>query len=336
MNREPKISILLPIWNAERTLGAALRSISRQSEADFECVAVDDGSSDGSAAMLLAFAANDERFRVVTRNHEGLVSALNTGAELCRAPVIARMDSDDFMHRDRLHLQLVALERHPEWVAVGCFPRLFPRAELYEGRRNYERWLQSLDEPDHIYRDRYIECPIAHPTLAIRSETLRATPYRDHDWPEDYDLVLRLLRAGPCIGTVARRLLGWRDSQTRLSRTSARYGLDRFTACRAHHLHRDFLAGATHYTLWGHGRTGRALKRALAAHGLEATLIVDVHPRRIGQRIANALVIAPESLPGYRENRIIVSVSGAGPRRAIRTALSGMDFHEGHDFIVAA
>lgn len=336
MKNRPRISILLPIWNSEQTLESALRSIARQSEADFECVAVDDGSTDGSASVLHAFARRDTRFRVITRKHEGLVSTLNAGAELCRAPVVARMDADDYMHRHRLALQLAALERHPQWVAVGCLPRLFPRAELHDGRRRYERWLQSLDSPELIFRDRYIECPIAHPTLTVRRDALLRTPYRDHGWPEDHDLILRLLRAGPCVGTVPRRLLGWRDSPSRLSRTDPRYALDRFTACRAHHLRHDFLAGESHYTLWGHGRTGRALKRALAEHDLETNLIVDVHPRRIGQRIANARVIAPDSLASARPNRIIVSVAGSKPRREIRAALLEMDFREGQHFVVAA
>jgi glycosyltransferase involved in cell wall biosynthesis len=332
----PKISILLPVWNAEATLATCLRSIERQTESAFECVVIDDGSTDGSLETARAFAARDSRVRVFSEAHEGLVSSLRKGTARCRAPIIARMDADDWMHRDRLALQLAALEASPDLDAVGSFVRIFPRSTLREGRRTYEHWLHSQTSPDRIWRDRYIECPIAHPTLAIRSSALAEHPYRDRGWPEDYDLLLRLLRRGPCIGIVPRRLLGWRDQPQRLSRSHADYGLARFAACRAWHLSRDFLADQPHYVLWGHGPTGRTLRKELARLGHRPALIVDVHPRRIGQQIHGAEVIAPAALARHRELPLVASVSGPGPRAEIRAALTAMDFREGLDFVVAA
>ena len=101
----PRVSILLPVWNAGKTLASCLRSLERQAETGWECVLVDDGSSDDSLALARTFAARDPRIRVVARPHEGLVAALNAGAEQCRSPLVARMDADDWMHRDRLALQ---------------------------------------------------------------------------------------------------------------------------------------------------------------------------------------------------------------------------------------
>jgi hypothetical protein len=97
--------------------------------------------------------------------------------------------------------------------------------------------------------------------------------------------------------------------------------------------------------LWGYGSTGRALRTALADRGLTPSSIVELHPRRIGQKIHGAAVVAPEALPELRraakeassENlRILASVSGPKPRGEIRAALSAMDFVEGRDFICAA
>ena len=332
----PKISVLLPVRDAEATLAGCLRSIERQRLRDFECVLVDDGSIDGSLELARRFARRDPRFRVVPGPRAGLVPALRLGSEHCRAPLVARMDADDWMHRDRLALQVAALESRPELDAVGCFVRIFPRAGLRPGRRDYERWLRSLADPTAIWLDRFVECPIAHPTLAIRRSVLAAHPYRDRDWPEDYDLLLRLLRKGPRVGNVARRLVGWRDHPRRLSRRDARYGLDRFTACRAWHLSRDFLAGHDEYVLWGHGRTGRALRKALRTHGHSPARIVDVHPRRLGESIHGALVIPPEALASHRDRPIVVSVSGPRPRARIRSALASMGFREGEHFVVAA
>jgi glycosyltransferase involved in cell wall biosynthesis len=336
LSAQPEISVLLPVHDAAPTLVACLASIQRQSRMDFECVVVDDGSSDGSQEIARRIAARDGRFMVVEREHEGLVSTLQAGAHLCRAPVIARIDADDWMHRDRLALQLEALRAHPELDAVGTGVHLFPRRALSEGRRAYESWLNSLDGANAVWKNRFIECPVAHPTLAIRREALLAHPYRERGWPEDYDLLLRLLRAGPRVGVVPRRLVGWRDHSERLSRTHDRYALERFTACRAWHLSRDFLAGHREYVLWGHGRTGRALRRALSDLGHDPVSIVEVHPRRIGRILHGAEVIPPDALAGRPRRPLIASVAGAGPRGEIRAALAELGYAEGIDFVCAA
>jgi glycosyltransferase involved in cell wall biosynthesis len=333
---KPRISVVVPIWNEEEHLDACLRSVLRQSEERWECILVDDGSTDRSVGIARRFEAADPRFRLLETAHTGIVPTLEAGAEACRAPLVARMDADDWMHRDRLRLQADALDGHPGLDAVGAFVRIFPRRELADGRRRYESWLNSLATPERIWIDRFIECPIAHPTLALRRRTLLELGYRDNGWPEDYDLLLRILRGGPRVGIVPRRLLGWRDHPARLSRSDPRYALDRFTACRAWHLSRDFLDGAPRYILWGHGRTGRALRRALSDLGHHAATIVDVHPRRIGNEIGGAPVIAPEALPEQPPYPIVVSVAGSGPRGEIRSALEGMRFQEGTRFVCAA
>jgi glycosyltransferase involved in cell wall biosynthesis len=335
----PRVSILLPVWNAGKTLATALRSLERQREGDWECVLVDDGSSDDSLAIAEGIAARDPRIRVVPRRHEGLVAALNAGADLCRAPLVARMDADDWMHRDRLALQCELLDREPGLDAVGSFVRSFPRATLQAGSRRYEAWLHSLTSPVALWRDRFVECPIAHPTLMIRRERLQALSYRDCGWPEDYDLLLRLLARGPRVGVVPRRLLGWRNGDDRASRRDPRYALDRFTACRAWYLSRDFLNGSQDYVLWGHGPTGRALRRALESRGHCPAAIVEVHPRRLGQTIHGAPVLSPDALaasPELRRLPLIASVAGATPRAQIRAALESLGYRDGTDFVCAA
>ena len=237
----PLISILLPVWNAAATLPACLRSLQRQTEQRWQCVLVDDGSDDGSLACARWFAAQDARFTVVATSHQGLVAALHTGLAYCRGRFVARMDADDLMHRQRLALQVRALEESPHLTAVGCHVRLFPRHGLPEGRRAYERWLNSIDTPDRVRQDAFVECPLAHPTLMLRREVLQTLGYRDCGWPEDYDLLLRLLTRGYEVGVVPRRLLSWRDTPGRLSRTSPTYALERFAACKAAFLAASFL-----------------------------------------------------------------------------------------------
>jgi len=332
----PTVSILLPAFNAEPTLPACLRSIQRQSTPNWECVVVDDGSTDGTLACARVAAASDARFVVISMPHGGVVAALNAGLTRCRGRFVARMDADDLMHRHRLALQVAALDAAAHLAAVGCHVRLFPRRALRDGRREYEQWLNGITTAAQVREEAFVECPIAHPTLTIRREALVDTGYRDCDWAEDYDLVLRLLARRHDIGVVPRRLVCWRDSASRLSRCDARYGLDRFAACKAAFLATGFLAGHDTYILWGYGATGRVLHRALLAHGKRLALMVDVDPGRIGNTIHGAPVISFDALPSVTRRPIVVSVAGEKPRRQIREALTEMGFRELTDFVCAA
>jgi glycosyltransferase involved in cell wall biosynthesis len=326
----------MPAFNAERTLAAALKSIQRQTHSDWECLIVDDGSADGTRVIAGEFARSDPRIRLLAREHRGIVSALQAGLIECRAPLIARFDADDLMSRRRLELQRVALEQSPELTAVGCHVRLFPRATLRERRIGYEHWLRSMALPEHVQREAFIECPIAHPTLFIRRAALLEFGYRDRGWPEDYDLVLRLLQSGRRIGLVAQRLLHWRDGASRLSRTSDNYSIAAFVECKAEFLASGFLAASDRYLLWGFGDTGKALSNALARRGKHPAAIIELHPGRIGQSIRGVPVVTPSELPSWASRPLVVSVAGAGPRSEIRQALSRMGFRELFDYVCAA
>ena len=332
----PRVSILLPVLDAEATLGACLQSVRRQTLRDFECLVVDDGSRDASPAIARRFAEADARFRVLALPHRGLVPALEAGLAECRGECVARMDADDWMHRERLAAQWQALQADPGLAAIGCHVRLFPRAALGPGMRAYERWLCAIDSPRRVREEAFVECPVAHPSLMLQGAWLRRLGYRDAGWPEDYDLVLRLLEAGAGIGVVPRRLLGWRHGPGRLSQTHPAYAAERFTACKASFLARSFLAGGEGYVLWGYGGTGRALARALRGHGKRPSAIVELHPRRLGRRIQGAPVVRPEELAGALCEPLVVSVAGAEARQQIRAALSGMGYRETEHYVCAA
>ena len=335
MPNRPLVSILLPAFNAAATLPACLRSIQRQSETRWECVIVDDGSSDTTLECAQSFAHRDERFTVVVTSHQGIVAALNTGLQRCCGAFVARMDADDLMHRERLAVQVEALERCG-WAAMGCHVRLFPRAALTDGRVEYERWLNSIVSSRRVREEAFVECPIAHPALMIRTEVLAAFGYRDQGWPEDYDLVLRLLQAGHDLEVAPRRLICWRDTPNRQSRTHPSYALDRFIACKAAFLAAGLLAGRGEYVLWAYGGTGKALRRALLAYGKRPAYIVEVHPGRLGKTIHGAPVIAPQELAALRRYPVVASVAGAVAREQIRAAMRSMGFEETKHFICAA
>ena len=333
----PAVSVLLPIRQAQETLTACLASLRRQTWTDWECLLLDDGSSDGSGRLCVQVAQADPRFRWLPATHAGLIPTLNRGLEAARAPLLARLDADDLAHRRRLELQSALLARHEHWAGVGCHVRLFPRSRLTDGARRYEAWLNAVDSADAVEREAFVECPLAHPGWMLRRSKLPAEGYRDMGWPEDYDLLLRLLGTGRRLGVVPHRLLLWRDRPERLQRTDPRYAQARFVDCKAAHLAAGPLSNRSSYVLWGHGGTGRALRAALARHGKRPERIVELHPARLGNRIDGAPVEPPSTLQQRRpEVPILVSVAGSGPRGEIRRALASMGYREGRDFICAA
>jgi glycosyltransferase involved in cell wall biosynthesis len=336
MPSTPEISILLPVFDAARTLPACLASIARQTLPNWECVLVDDGSNDASRAIAHQAARDDERIRVTETPHRGLVPALNTGIDECRGALIARMDADDLMHRERLERQAEMLTAEPTLAGVGSRVRLFPRKTLTAGMRSYERWINGMNDRESIVADRFVECPILHPTWMLRREVLRAHRYRERGWPEDYDLLLRLQQAELELAVVPRRLLAKRCGPERLSQVDAAYSIDRFTACKAEFIAASLLEHTSEYVLWGYGGTGRALRRALVQHDKQPAAIVELHPGRIGNRIHGAEVIEPAALDDWRHLPLVVSVAGEGPRALIRNDLAARGWRELVDYICAA
>ena len=190
----PAISIALPVCNAERYLAAAVSSILGQTFRDFELVAVDDGSTDGSLAILQNFARSDPRVQVISRPNTGIVGALNDAWRAARSPLVARMDADDISFPERFARQVAFLESHPSVVCLGA-------AVVY---------LDSVGDPvkpcPRALAHAALEAALLqgdggaliHPAIMVRRSALAAVGgYRpEAQYVEDLDLYLRLARLG--------------------------------------------------------------------------------------------------------------------------------------------
>ena len=99
-----KISVVIPVYNSERHLRFSLGSVLGQTHVDWECICVDDGSTDGSGAVLDEYAAKDQRFRVVHQANAGEGAARNAGMAAATGELVAFLDADDAWHPDALRL----------------------------------------------------------------------------------------------------------------------------------------------------------------------------------------------------------------------------------------
>lgn len=189
----PRVSILMPVYNAQRYLRAAMESMLAQRFADFEFVCVDDGSTDDSLSILKHYAMQDGRIRIVSRRNTGFVGALNDGLAVCRGPYIARMDADDTCHPDRLGRQVAFLDANPDHVAVACWQQ---QTDPYGSPAGILQTPMDHEQIDAaLIRGSVHVMP--HPGATIRRDTLlRIGGWREFEWVDDLDLFLRLAEVG--------------------------------------------------------------------------------------------------------------------------------------------
>jgi cellulose synthase/poly-beta-1,6-N-acetylglucosamine synthase-like glycosyltransferase len=328
-----RVAVLLPVRNAAATLWAAAVSVLRGSYRDLTLIAVDDGSSDTTAAMLDRLAARDRRVRLLRGPGEGIALALDRALTASDSELVARMDGDDVSWPARLAEQVAALDAEPSLTVVGARVRLFPRRQVRDGMRRYVSWLNSLTTPALVARDLFVEAPLVHPATLMRRSALAAVGgWRDGDFPEDYDLWLRLAAHGARLVNLPRTLLDWREGPARLTRTDARYGLDRHVALKCAALASGPLRGVAEVALWGAGETGRAFADGLLRAGIRVTAFVEVDRKKVGRTIRGAPVHSFEEVERLRGLPLLVAVGAPGARELIRAELTRRAFVELREF----
>lgn len=330
-----RVSIVLPVFNAAATLPVCLNSILEQTLNEWELIAVDDGSTDGSAGILHEFERRDERIRVLSPGKVGLVAAINRGHAAASSELVARMDADDIMHPDRLLKQSNDLQAHPGIAVLATQVRLFPDEALQAGYREYIRWQNACLTPDQIANNIYVESPLANPSVMLRRSVFeRWGPYRDGLFPEDYDFWLRLHAAGVRMAKLPEVLLDWRESPGRATRSDPRFSRKSFNRLRADYLARDErLRAGRDIVVWGAGRVTRQRVRLIQEQGITVSAYVDIDPGKIGGSIAGALVHEPAWLNRAVKPFVLVYVTNHGAREQIVQELEQRGYNIGEDFL---
>lgn len=204
----PTISVTMSVYNGDRFLAEAIESVLSQSFADFEFLILDDGSSDGTRAIIERYASRDSRIRPIIRENRGLIASLNQLIEEARGKLVARMDADDICKPERFARQIAFLAANPDCGVVGSWTEdidEFGERYRLEGRDhplNHEDFLRAIEWGAPL---------LCHPAVIFRRDIVRAVGgyHAAFRHCEDMDLWLRLASITR-IANLPERLLKYR------------------------------------------------------------------------------------------------------------------------------
>lgn len=327
----------MPVFNAEKTLVECLDSILDQTLEEFELVAVNDNSTDRSVEVLRSY--NDSRISIIENQQKGIVSALNLGLQSCRSDLVARMDADDVMYVDRLKKQFAVMTDDASITLCATQARKFPEEIIKAGYAEYMRWQNACLSRQDVGNQIYIESPFAHPSVMFRKHrVMELGGYKQGEFPEDYELWLRLFNAGKHMMKLDEVLIDWRESDSRLSRTSSRYSDAAFELIRAEYLAKDWRLQGRKIVFWGAGRKTRQRTQYLIDRGIKPVAWIDIDNKKIGKQYNSARVFLPEWLRQQHNERpfVLNYVRNHGVRDLCRQYLDKAGYVMGQDYLDVA
>lgn len=330
------VSVLLPFHNASRTLDAAIRSIAGQSLREWELLLINNASKDECASIAHDWSRCDPRIRVLKEPVVGIAHALNTGLKHATSLLIARMDADDIAHPERLARQVAYLNEHPEVGVLGTRTRFETTVERSSGMAWFVNWQNAILTPHAHYVKRFVDAPLAHPTVIFRRELVeKIGGYDTGPLPEDHELWLRWMHHGVRFAKLPEELLTWNDHAQRLSRTHSNYSVDAFFTTKAKWIAAWYRRKYTdERPIIIAGTSGLCRDRAakLEAEGLRVRDFTDVKKRQV----PGYAFIPHDELPSAGNALVISFISQRGTGDRIAAFLSSRGLVEGEDFILAA
>jgi len=293
----PLVSVVLPVRNGAADLPRAVASILQQTFTDFELIAINNGSTDGTAEIL--DRVSDPRVRVVYQENIGLAAALNRGIALARGRYVARQDHDDLAMPTRLARQVEFMEAHPRCALLGT------RAEIRTGDRPASRFHDHPADDAALRFELLFDNPFVHSSVMLRKSAVEAAggyttdPLRQP--PEDYELWSRLARCWE-VANLPERLTVYRETRGSLSRATHNPFRDKLVLISSENLaaavgegvpgalHRD-IAALTHgaFVLLSRAPDIDAMCRTIGEAGarIHARAIGSDVPLRVARRIGN-------------------------------------------------
>ncbi|MEB2785239.1 glycosyltransferase [Algoriphagus persicinus] len=336
MGKNIDVSIIIPVRTDNQYLDSSLSSTLSSMSDSMELVIVEDLADEKASKKISTFfEQNKHRFSisVLSNQGKGLVDALHTGISNSSGTFIARMDADDICLGERFTVQQKYLEEHSDIGLVSCLVKYGGDELQNAGFSRFVKQMNTLDTHRKMYEKRYVDVPVAHPSVMFRRSLLKLGTYRKcnkfgETVPEDFDLWLRWLNHGVKFEKIPEYLLIWNDLPDRLSRKSIVYSKRAFWNSVAENF---IKAKNKNYWICGYGRSADRRLRGLVSRGLTISGYIAPEPQK---RKDGLPVISIHNMNSLKGNAIILcSVGNYEGKKFIQTYFNTWGFEEETDYI---
>lgn len=311
----------MPIKNAEKYLKDCINSIINQDFKDWELLAVNDHSSDGTLSLLELYAQEDKRIQFFNNQGQGIIDALQLAYSKSGGDYITRMDADDIMPYDKLAKMFTALQNKPNSLVTGKV-KYIADDKLFDGYKAYEEWLNSLVDNKTHFQEIYKECVIPSPCWMIsRADFENCGAFRSSRYPEDYDLSFRFYENKLNLVPIDDVMHIWRDHSTRASRNDSNYSDNAFLDIKMHYFIKLDLNKNKKLVLWGAGKKAKKIAQILQKENIDFIWACN-NEKKIGHQIYNLEMQDIENV--FQENedyQCIMTVANKEEQVAIKNAL---------------
>ncbi len=332
MTTYPLISVLIPVLNGAVYLSDCLDSILSQTIQSWECIVVDDHSTDQTWEILQEYQDCDPRIKCYRSEGRGITPALRTAYQMSRGDYLTRMDADDLMLPQKLSILLEGcLRSGPGYLAIGGV-QYFSESGVGDGYKGYAEWLNGLTRSGNNWADLYKECVIPSPSwMLVRADMDRCGAFDSDRYPEDYDLAFRMYAAGLKVIACQQILHKWRDYPQRTSRNDPNYADNRFLELKLHWFTQLESVEGTHIVLWGAGKKGKQIATHLIDTHVDLTWVTD-NPKKVGKDIYGHLLTLPRHVDYTQQVKVIVSVANPIEQQEIVSILESHGLVRGQQY----
>lgn len=326
------VSILIPFKDVEDYLEECLNSIQNQTYKNWEVIAVNDGSVDNSLEIATKFSTLDKRFKVLSNDESGIITALRKAYKNCKGEYISRMDADDHMTPDRIQIMVHSLiDNGKGSLAVGKV-KYFSKHGVNDGYDRYEKWLNKLTETGTNFQEIYKECVIPSPCWMVhKSDFDNCGAFTPDRYPEDYDLAFRFyekeLTCIPCTST----LHYWRDYDNRTSRTSEHYAQNYFLDIKLHYFLKLEYQSTNEIVVWGAGKKGKKIANTLVQKKIPFHWVCD-NPKKIGKDIYGVQLKHFSILKDIKNSKTIITVANEEEQLSIHSFFTELNNTSAKDY----
>ena len=316
---EPLVSILIPFKNTAEFLTECFDSIITQTYLNWEVIAINDHSNDGSNDIVQDFSNRDQRIKVYENSGKGIIEALRSAYTKSEGHLITRMDSDDIMTADKLMVLVNNLRKSGKGhLGVGQV-RYFSKSGISGGYARYEIWLNQLTLKGTNYSEIYKECVIPSPCwMAYREDFDSCGAFEHNRYPEDYDLAFRFRQAGLKCIPCNQILHHWRDYDTRTSRTSEHYAQNYFLEIKLYYFLKLDHNKNRPLVVWGAGNKGKTIARSLRDAHIDFIWLCD-NPNKVGKSIYGVEMNHYRYLEKINNPQSIIAVANEKDQKVIHS-----------------